>query len=136
MLIEVNPATRIPRTFHRFAGLMVQLLHKFSIKASGGGSHAPLLRTVKNPVTDYLPPGCLKVRLTEHAKHNCVDIQDWVQQRVTGDQCVVFVVGAFAHGKLETDWVDEDLAISPHSLSAALCCSKICNAFERHFRIL
>ena len=34
VLIEVNPQTRIPRTFKRFAGLIVQLLHKFSVKAA------------------------------------------------------------------------------------------------------
>ena len=34
VLIEVNPAIRIPRTFKRFGGLMVQLLHKMKIKVS------------------------------------------------------------------------------------------------------
>ena len=28
VLIEINPQTRIPRTFKRFSGLMVQLLHR------------------------------------------------------------------------------------------------------------
>ncbi|KAL8202670.1 UNVERIFIED_CONTAM: 18S rRNA pseudouridine methyltransferase [Gekko kuhli] len=36
VLIEVNPQTRIPRTFDRFCGLMVQLLHKFSVRAADG----------------------------------------------------------------------------------------------------
>ncbi len=36
VLIEVNPHTRIPRTFKRFSMLMVQLLHKLSIRASNG----------------------------------------------------------------------------------------------------
>merc|ERR1712142_1197681 len=30
VLIEINPQTRIPRTFDRFCGLMVNLLEKFS----------------------------------------------------------------------------------------------------------
>ena len=33
VLIEVNPTVRIPRTFKRFSGLMVQLLHKLSIRS-------------------------------------------------------------------------------------------------------
>ena len=32
ILIEVNPIIRMPRTYKRFAGLMVQLLQKLSIK--------------------------------------------------------------------------------------------------------
>ena len=36
VLIEVNPQVRLPRTFKRFCGLMVQLLQKLSIRASNG----------------------------------------------------------------------------------------------------
>ena len=36
VLIEVSPSIRIPRTFKRFAGLMVQLLHKLKIRAVDG----------------------------------------------------------------------------------------------------
>ena len=36
VLIEVNPQVRLPRTFRRFCGLMVQLLQKLSIRASNG----------------------------------------------------------------------------------------------------
>ena len=36
VLIQVNPQIRIPRTFKRFAGLMVQLLQKLSIRATNG----------------------------------------------------------------------------------------------------
>jgi len=50
VLIEVNPKTRIPRTFKRFSGLMVQLLHKMKIRATG--SSEKLLSLIQNPVTD------------------------------------------------------------------------------------
>merc|ERR1719401_216331 len=55
VLIYVNPMTRIPRTFRRFSGLMVQLLHKFKVKA--GTSSTVLLKVVKNPFSQYLPVG-------------------------------------------------------------------------------
>jgi len=61
ILIEVNPQTRIPRTFDRFAGLMVQLLHKLSIRSQDtvqGG--VKLLKVIKNPITDHFPVGCKK----------------------------------------------------------------------------
>jgi rRNA small subunit pseudouridine methyltransferase Nep1 len=59
VLIEVNPSVRIPRTFKRFSGLMVQLLHKLYIRSDDGPQK--LFRVIKNPVTDYLPPDCLKL---------------------------------------------------------------------------
>jgi rRNA small subunit pseudouridine methyltransferase Nep1 len=55
VLIEVSPHLRLPRTFKRFSGLMVQLLHKLKIRASDGPT--VLLKVVKNPVTDHLPAG-------------------------------------------------------------------------------
>ena len=48
VLIEVNPAVRLPRTFKRFCGLMVQLLQKLSIRSSNGS--AKLLR-VSSPTS-------------------------------------------------------------------------------------
>ena len=41
---------------------MVNLLEKFSIRA--GDAPIKLLKVIKNPVTDYLPPGCKKTLLT------------------------------------------------------------------------
>jgi rRNA small subunit pseudouridine methyltransferase Nep1 len=58
-LIEVNPHVRIPRTFKRFCGLMVQLLHKLSIRAVNGPEK--LLKIISNPITDHLPPNCRKI---------------------------------------------------------------------------
>jgi len=36
VLIEISKNTRIPRTFKRFSGLMVQLLHKLKIRSADG----------------------------------------------------------------------------------------------------
>ena len=55
VLIKVSPQTRIPRTFKRFCGLMVQLLQKLSIRAANGPEK--LLKVVKGPVTKYFPAG-------------------------------------------------------------------------------
>lgn len=63
VLIEVNPKTRIPRTFTRFAGLIVQLLHKLSIKSTIG--EEILLNVIKNPITDHLPTPSLKIGLSQ-----------------------------------------------------------------------
>ena len=54
-MIEINPKTRIPRTFKRFSGLMVQLLHKLKIRSADGKDM--LLKVVKNPISRHLPAG-------------------------------------------------------------------------------
>ena len=46
VLIEVNPKVRIPRTFKRFSGLMVQLLHKLKIRSATDSEM--LLKVIKN----------------------------------------------------------------------------------------
>ena len=62
VLVEVNPSVRIPRTFKRFSGLMVQLLHKLSIRSVN--SEEKLLKVIKNPITDHLPTKCRKITLS------------------------------------------------------------------------
>jgi rRNA small subunit pseudouridine methyltransferase Nep1 len=78
VLVEINPKTRIPRTFKRFSGLMgalnktcamvsqlkccvfflcvpVQLLHRLKIRSADGNE--TLLKVIKNPMSRHLPPG-------------------------------------------------------------------------------
>jgi rRNA small subunit pseudouridine methyltransferase Nep1 len=55
VLIEVNPSTRLPRTFKRFSGLMVQLLHRLKIRSADGNDM--LLKVVKNPISRHIPAG-------------------------------------------------------------------------------
>ena len=129
VLIEVNPHTRIPRTFDRFCGLMVQLLHKLSIHASNGPQK--LLKVIKNPVTQYMPTGCKKYG-TSFSSTKLVKMNDLVPK----DEPVVVVIGAMAHGKIEVDYTEETLSISNYPLSAALTCAKICTAFEEVWGVL
>lgn len=130
VLIEINPQTRIPRTFKRFAGLMVQLLHKFSIRAND--STTRLLKVIKNPITDHLPVGCKKYAMSFSAS-KVVPCKDLVP---TEEEPVAIVVGAFAHGQLKLDYTEGDFSISNYPLSAAITCSKLCNAFEEAWRII
>ncbi|KAI9559588.1 hypothetical protein GHT06_013593 [Daphnia sinensis] len=108
VLIEVNPQTRIPRTYTRFAGLMVQLLHKMSIKAANGPMK--LLKVIKNPIQDHLPVGCRKIATT-FSSTKLVKPRDLVLP----DEPIAIVV---------------EISISQYPLSAALTCSKLCSAFE------
>jgi len=131
VLIEVNPHIRIPRTFKRFCGLMVQLLHKMKIRATDGSK--VLLKVVKNPVTRHLPPGSRKIGTSVTGK--LVAPEDFVKT-VPQDEPVVFVFGAHAHGKVEVDYVEEEVAFSQYPLSAACALGKLMNAFESQWDIL
>ncbi|XP_047470295.1 ribosomal RNA small subunit methyltransferase NEP1-like [Penaeus chinensis] len=123
VLIEVNPQCRIPRTFKRFAGLMVQLLHKMSVRASDGSMK--LLKVIRNPVSDHFPPGVKKIGTSFQAK-NLVNPRSLVPPK----ESLVVVIGAMAHGKVEVDYTEEEVSFSNYHLSAALACSKLCSGFE------
>ncbi|XP_043471726.1 ribosomal RNA small subunit methyltransferase NEP1 [Leptopilina heterotoma] len=129
VLIEVNPQTRIPRTFNRFAGLMVQLLHKFCVRSSD--SPMKLLKVIKNPVTNHLPVGCKKIAMSFSAKEvkNPRDL-------VPSDEPIAIIVGAMAHGQVKTDYMEDTFSISNYPLSAALTCAKLCSGFEEVWGIV
>lgn len=82
VLIEIDPHTRIPRTFKRFSGLMsnidlliarsdymihvltlylpkAQLLRKLSIRSLESSKR--LLKVIKNPISIHLPDGSPKI---------------------------------------------------------------------------
>ncbi|KAH8645625.1 Alpha/beta knot methyltransferase [Xylariales sp. PMI_506] len=133
VLIEVSPTVRIPRTFKRFAGLMVQLLHRLSIRSTT--SQEKLLRVIQNPITDHLPPNCRKVTLSFDAP--LVRVRDWVDSVGPKESVCVFV-GAMAKGtdNFADEFVDEKISISNYSLSASVACSKFCHAAEDAWDIL
>ncbi|GKT89915.1 nucleolar essential protein 1 [Colletotrichum tofieldiae] len=127
VLIEVSPSVRIPRTFKRFAGLMVQLLHRLSIRSTN--SQEKLLRVIQNPITDHLPPNCRKVTLSFEAP--LVHVRDYIDTLGPKESVCVFV-GAMAKGAdtFADGLVDEKISISNYSLSASVACSKFCHAAE------
>ncbi|XP_031780376.1 ribosomal RNA small subunit methyltransferase NEP1 [Nasonia vitripennis] len=129
VLIEVNPQTRIPRTFKRFAGLMVQLLHKYSVRASDGPMK--LLKIIKNPITDHLPVGCKKLGMSFSAKK-----VTHPRELVPADEPIAIVVGAMAHGQVKADYTEETFSISNYPLSAAITCSKLCSGFEEVWGVI
>ncbi|XP_044535427.1 ribosomal RNA small subunit methyltransferase NEP1 isoform X1 [Gracilinanus agilis] len=129
VLIEVNPQTRIPRTFDRFCGLMVQLLHKLSVRAADGPQK--LLKVIKNPVSEHFPAGCMKIGTSFSAP-----VVSDVRELAPSSDPIVFVVGAFAHGSINVDYTEKMVSISNYPLSAALTCAKLTTAFEEAWGII
>ncbi|KAL2058488.1 hypothetical protein ABVK25_001216 [Lepraria finkii] len=133
VLIEVSPTVRIPRTFKRFAGLMVQLLHRLSIRSTH--SQEKLLKVIKNPITDHLPPNCRKVTLSFDA--DVVRVKDYISDIGSKESVCVFV-GAMAKGNddFADGFKDDTISISNYSLSASVACGKFCNAVEDVWNIV
>jgi rRNA small subunit pseudouridine methyltransferase Nep1 len=133
MLIEVSPTVRIPRTFKRFAGLMVQLLHRLSIRSAN--SQEKLLKVIKNPITDHLPPNCRKVTLSFEAE--VVRVKDYIGDLGPKESICVFV-GAMAKGNddFADGFKDDSISLSNYSLSASVACSKFCHAAEDVWNII
>ncbi|KAG0698026.1 Alpha/beta knot methyltransferase [Suillus ampliporus] len=133
VLIEVNPHVRIPRTFKRFSGLMVQLLHKLSIRGVNGPEK--LLKVIKNPVTDHLPVNTMKLTLSGDAP--TVRLSRYLPTLPETHSVAVFV-GAMARGRddFADHVVDEKISISDYPLSASVACGKFCCALEELWDIV
>lgn len=133
VLIEVNPHVRIPRTFKRFSGLMVQLLHKLSIRGVNGPEK--LLKVIKNPVVDHLPSNTIKITLSGDAPTQ--RLSKYLPTVPTTHNLAVFV-GAMARGRddFADAYVDEKISISEYALSASVACGKFCCALEELWDIV
>lgn len=131
VLIRVDPTTKLPRTYQRFAGLMSQLLQKFSIRAEQGGGK--LLKCVKGPVTNHLPSDAQVIAFSREGsvKQRARQIMEGLEE----EREVVFIVGAFAHGHLNVDYAQKTVSITDLPLSAACCLSKLTNALEDEWDI-
>lgn len=86
-------AYSVSTVFVIFTLIAVQLLHKFSVRATE--TSIKLLKVIRNPVTDHLPVGCRKLN-TSFSSAKLVDPRDLVPE----NEPMVFVVGAMAHGQV------------------------------------
>uniref|UniRef100_A0A1I8FXZ9 Ribosomal RNA small subunit methyltransferase NEP1 n=1 Tax=Macrostomum lignano TaxID=282301 RepID=A0A1I8FXZ9_9PLAT len=123
VLIQVDPQTRIPRTYDRFAGLMVQLLHKLAIHAAEGD---------KKP--HHGPPAGAGAQV-HHLGAGGRQPDRAAEPNPVTDQPVVFVIGAVAHGSISADYAEGSVSLSGYPLSAALACAKLTGEFETYWRI-
>jgi rRNA small subunit pseudouridine methyltransferase Nep1 len=112
---------------------MVQLLQRMSIRSTT--SQEKLLRVIKNPITDHLPPNCRKITLSFEAE--VVRVSDYIQTLGPEESICVFI-GAMAKGKddFADEYKDDAISISNFSLSASVACSKFCHAAEDVWNII
>lgn len=117
------PVTRLHRFYHWQRGDCL-LDHHIHL----------LPQVVKHPVTKYLPTGATRIALS-HKAPEVKDVFIHVKE-LPQDTPVVFIVGAFASGKVNTDYADQEISISQYPLSAAQALTRITNACEQHLQIV
>lgn len=112
---------------------MVQLLHRLSIRSTT--SQEKLLKVIKNPITDHLPPNCRKVTLSFDAP--VVRCREYIED-LDPNQSVCVFIGAMAKGKddFADEFKDDSISISNYSLSASVACSKFCHAAEEVWDVI
>lgn len=131
LLFEVKTHARIPRTWKRFCGIMLDLLDKSCVRAKDSGE--VLLRVLRDPLTQHLPENA-RVLGFSYSSPKIVDIEDYLSP-VNDDLSLVFVVGATAKGKVNKDGMDDYLSVSNYPLSARCCLALICRALEEKWKI-
>jgi len=131
VLIDVNPKLRLPRTYKRFAGLMVQLLYQFRIRALK--SSEKLLKIIKNPIVKHLPPGAPIIGTS--SKADLVDIFQFVSS-LPKDEPIVFVFGSHPKGPVLADYTEQSISISQYPLSSSAAISRVLGAFEKQWDVL
>lgn len=143
VLIEVNPCIRPPRTYKRFAGLMVQLLHKMKIKA--GNDSTTLLKVIKNPFSSHLPAGTrcygFSVGGTLYSPialaKTVVPIEPDTTGNTTPPTC--FIIGAMSTGHITIEdhpYIEKMFSISSYPLSGAAAASRVMGGIEHHWGIV
>ena len=142
VLIDVHPSIRIPRTYKRFAGLIVQLLHKMKIKA--GTESTTLLKIIKNPFAQYLPPGtrsygmsCKGTLYSPISLASSLVPSSYDQQEQ--QQPICFIVGAMSTGHITLEdhpYMEKMFSISSYPLSGAAALSRIVTGIEHHWGIV
>lgn len=140
VLFEVNPSIRIPRTYKRFSGLIVQLLHKMKIKA--GTTSTTLMKVIKNPFSQHLPPGTrvygMSCQGTLYSPNGLATAL--VPTEPTPElPPVCFVIGAMATGHITVEdhpYIEKMISVSEYPLSGAAAISRILGGIENHWGIV
>ena len=125
VLIELHPSVRIPRTYKRFAGLMVQLLHKMKIKAAENGT--TLTKVIKNPFSQHLPVGTHVYGMScQGLLYSPSGLSKALVPLTPDDESnnqICFIIGAMAAGHVTVEdhpYIEKMFSISEYPLSGAV----------------
>lgn len=135
VLIEVNPKVRIPRTYKRFSGLMVQLLHKLKIRSATDSE--VLLKVIKNPISRHLPPNCHAYAFEPSG--DLYSPRAFAASLPDDGKPILLVLGATAAENVavaDHPYVQKLVSISEYPLSGACALSRLCGAIENQWGVV
>lgn len=127
VLVEIGGDARLPRSLHRFRGLMHQLLRERKIIDSTGQA---LMRIVKNPVSEHIAPGAVRFGLSQDAERR--ERAFFEAHKARG--YAVFL-NASQRGKDTFPDTEFSIRLSNYPLSAFVCCTKVCSMFEEIYGV-
>ena len=132
VLIDVHPSIRIPRTYKRFASLMVQLLHKMKIKA--GNDSMTLLKMIKNLFSQHLPAG---TRCFGFSCEGTLYSPIALAKTIVGLDPETSSTQRSGHITIEDHpYIEKMLSISSYPLSSAAALSRIMGGIEHHWGVV
>mmetsp|Transcript_16557 Transcript_16557/g.15899 ORF Transcript_16557/g.15899 Transcript_16557/m.15899 type:complete len:231 (+) Transcript_16557:109-801(+) len=134
VLVEMNPKTRLPRTFKRFSGLMVQLLHRLKIRSADGNEM--LLKVVKNPISRHMPAGA---RCYGFSQAGSLYSPTAFASALPDDAPIILVFGAMATGSIDIKdhpYMQEMVSISEYPLSGVVAINRVLGSIETHWGIV
>ncbi|QSL64422.1 hypothetical protein MERGE_001723 [Pneumocystis wakefieldiae] len=129
----LNKAGLLQVYIHTTKNVLIELLHKHSIRSVDGKEK--LLKVIKNPIIDHLPPNCKKITFSADAP--TVRISEYLKT-LEPNQSLCVVIGAMAHGEdnFADSWVDGKISISEYLLSANTATSRILHSCENLWGIV
>jgi rRNA small subunit pseudouridine methyltransferase Nep1 len=134
VLMEINPKTRVPRTFKRFSGLMVQLLHRLKIRSSDGKD--TLLKVVKNPISRHLPAGA---HIFGFSQKGTLHSPGVFAENLPDDKPIVLILGAMASGSISSDdhpYITQMVSLSEYPLSGVTAINRLLGSIEDRWGII
>ncbi|EKM53818.1 uncharacterized protein PHACADRAFT_148630 [Phanerochaete carnosa HHB-10118-sp] len=127
LLIAVHPDVRIPRTYRRYSGLMVQLLQQGENR--GASDSQVLMHILDHAIARHLPPDTLKLGESHYAR--TAPRGGWCGAG-RGTRSLALFVGAHAKGtrRLCGRCHRETVSLGSYAVSASVVCGKVCCAME------
>jgi rRNA small subunit pseudouridine methyltransferase Nep1 len=140
ILIEINPKTRIPRTFKRFSGLFSQLFLKNEI-GIGDNSHKEIFLKILNVKLENIIQDIPKILLSEKGRlvdidTYCKNLENNIKDKKNKNIC--FIIGTNPKGDIDPmiKYNDDCISLSSFDLDSNVVCAKICSAFENSWGVL
>lgn len=132
-IIEIDPETRIPRSYNRFIGLMEQLFLTGGVPPSD-----PLLKIFDKTLQEKLEEiGSVKT-FTLSERGRSVEGRDLFRDFSINDD-VAIIVGGFPHGDYISDvekLSNETVSIYPHSLNAITAVNHVIQFYEEEYGVI